>query len=57
MDGTDYQCRTLPGEGHQIICSFVCDGEQVTSVCPFPEWGSKAAGGGLLPADHCAILH
>lgn len=45
----DVQCRTLPGEGHQSICSFVCDGEQVTSVRPFPEWGSRATGGRLAP--------
>lgn len=50
------KCRTMPGEGHASIYS-VRAGGQVTPVGPSPDWGSRAAGGGFLPADQCAISH
>lgn len=44
------------GEGHPSIHSMYAGG-RVRPAGPFPEWGSRAAGGGFLPADQCAILH
>lgn len=49
--------NAMPGEGHPGIPSFVCSWGQVRPAGPFPEWGSRVAGRGLLPADQCANLH